>query len=82
MSSPLITQIADTIERGLKERVFRNSVDPLQLYVSIVALSSHHRSNVYTLSATFQTDLTADDWLAARRRHVETMIMRMVGALG
>lgn len=81
MSSPLITQIAETIDNGLKQHVFRHSVDPLQLYVSIVALSSHHRSNAYTLSATFQTDLTADNWLAERRSHVETMILRMVGAV-
>lgn len=80
MSSPLIDLIAGTIRRGLDSGAFRNRVDPLQLYVSIVALSSHHLSNAHTLSAAFQTDLTTPAWLNARRAHVEEMVLRMVGA--
>ena len=80
MSSPLIDLIADTIRRGLASGAFRNRVDPLQLYVSIVALSSHHLSNAHTLSAAFRTDLTTADWLNARRTHVEDLVLRMVGA--
>ncbi|MDF1792688.1 MAG: TetR/AcrR family transcriptional regulator [Thalassobaculaceae bacterium] len=80
MSSPLISMIEDTIGRGLILADFRHEVDPLQLYVSIVALSSHHLSNAHTLSAVFKTDLTAPDWLEARYAHVETLVLRMVGA--
>jgi len=79
MSSPLILMIADTIKRGLKSGVFRHTADPLQLYISIVALCSHHLSNVHTLSAVFQTDLSDPKWLRDRRRHVEAMVCRMVG---
>lgn len=82
MSSPLIELIADTIRRGLECGTFRNPVDPLQLYVSIVALCSHHLSNAHTLSAAFQTDLTTSEWLSARRAHVEDLVLRMVGATG
>lgn len=80
MSSPLIEMIADTIRRGLETGAFRNRVDPLQLYVSIVALSSHHLSNAHTLSAVFKTDLRTSSWLQARQAHVEYMVLRMVGA--
>lgn len=82
MSSPLIDLISATIRRGLATGDFRNEVDPLQLYVSIVALSSHHLSNAHTLSAVFKTDLADPAWLGDRRRHVETLILRMVGAAG
>ncbi|WP_341915872.1 TetR/AcrR family transcriptional regulator [Ferrovibrio terrae] len=79
MSSPLLLLIADTIRRGLKAGVFQYDADPLQLYISIVALSSHHMSNVHTLSAVFQTDIADPKWLRQRRTHVETMVCRMLG---
>lgn len=79
MSSPLIALIEDTIGRGLARGDFRHDVDPLQLYVSIVALSSHHLSNAHTLSAVFKTNLTAPDWLEARYGHVEKLVLRVVG---
>jgi AcrR family transcriptional regulator len=80
MSSPLIALIAETLEKGRRSEDFRFVVDPLQLYISIVALSSHHLSNAHTLSATFKTDLTSPEWLEQRRLHMETMVLRMVGA--
>lgn len=80
MSSPLIEQIADVIERGLDEGSFKHRADPLQLYISIVALSAHHIGNMHTLSAVFRTNLRSPKWLRERRRHVETMVFRMLGA--
>ena len=77
--SPLIRQIAGVITRGRESEVFRHDVDALQLYISIVALSAHHLGNVHTLSAVFQTDLSNPDWIAERRRHVEVMVLRMLG---
>jgi TetR/AcrR family transcriptional regulator len=75
LSSPLIETIRGVLDRGQTEGVFHRSVDPLQLYVSIVALSSHHLNNVHTLSATFQTDLSAPEWRAERAHHVRTMLL-------
>lgn len=80
MSSPLIGQLGVILDRGVAAGAFRHPVDPLQLYISIVALSAHHLNNAHTLSATFDTDLTDPDWVAARRVHVEQMVLRMVGA--
>jgi TetR/AcrR family transcriptional regulator len=75
LSSPLIETIRGVLDRGQRENVFHRSVDPLQLYVSIVALSSHHLNNVHTLSATFQTDLSAPKWRAERAKHVRAMLL-------
>ena len=80
MSSPLIGQLSVILDRGITAKAFRHSVDALQLYISIVALSAHHLNNSHTLSATFDTDLAAPNWLAERRIHVEQMVLRMVGA--
>ncbi len=80
MSSPLIEQLRTVLERGHAAGAFRHTVDPLQLYVSIVALCLHHLNNVHTLSATFSTDLADAAWLADRQEHVVAMVLRMVGA--
>lgn len=80
MSSPLIAQLHDVLQRGRAAGAFSHQVDPLQLYVSIVALSVHHLNNAHTLGATFATDLLDPVWLSERKAHVETMVLRMVGA--
>lgn len=74
LSSPLIDKIAQVLRRGADQAVFRADVDPLQLYVSIVALSAHHINAAHTLSATFGTDITATDWREERRRHVVAFV--------
>lgn len=79
MSQPLTNAIGGLIARGLEAGRFRHGADPLQLYLSIVALSAHHLNNVSTLSATFGKDLEDPDWLADRRAHVTAMILRMLG---
>jgi len=60
---------------GAKSGDFRRGVDPLQLYVTIVALSCHHLNNAYTLSATFKTDMTSPAWQRARERHVVNIVL-------
>jgi AcrR family transcriptional regulator len=74
ISNPLIDKIAAVLERGISEGVFRAGIDPLQLYVSIVALSAHHINAAHTLSATFGADFTAADWRDARRAHVVALV--------
>ena len=74
-SIPLVETIKDLLRRGQKEGVFRKNVDPIQLYISILSLSYVHVSNRYTLSITFQQDLSDPKWLAKRRRHVRKVIL-------
>lgn len=75
MTVPLVGAIRDLLERGGAAGVFRDGVDPVQLYVSIVAQSQLHVSNRFTLSVLFDADLSDADWLAARRTHVLELIL-------
>ncbi len=80
MSQPLTASIGRLLDRGLSSGQLLYRPDPLQLYLSIVALSAHHLNNAATLSATFGTDLNDAAWRAERRQHVVTTILRSVGA--
>ncbi|MEM1386353.1 MAG: TetR/AcrR family transcriptional regulator [Pseudomonadota bacterium] len=80
MSQPLTETIGHLLDSGIASGRFRYRLDPLQLYLSVVALSAHHINNSATLSATFGADLTDPDWEAERRLHVETMVLRNLGA--
>ena len=75
-SQPLIEAIRGILDRGAAAGLFRLGHDPLQLYVSIVALSAHHLNNGHTLSAIFGVDILGADWRAARRAHVADMVLR------
>jgi len=74
-STPLVGMIRETLERGERAGMFRPGVDPLQLYVSILALSLTHISNRHTLSTIFERDLADPAWLAERRRHAVEVIL-------
>lgn len=75
MSSPLIETMRHLLRRGEADGIFRTGTDPLQLYVTIVALSCHHLNNGYTLSAAFETDIRSPAWQTARKRHVSQFVM-------
>lgn len=74
ISSPLVDAIREILARGEAENVFRPGIDPLQLYVSMTALSYFHLSNAYTLTAIFRTNVQSEKWKAERRRHAEEMM--------
>jgi len=74
-SAPLLDAIRGLLERGRRERVYARDIDPLQLYVSILSLCYVQVSNRYTLSITFNRDITDPGWLDARRRHVQQMVL-------
>jgi len=74
LSSPLLIAIKAILRRGEAEGIFRKGIDPLQLYVSMVAMSYFHISNGPTLSHLFSTDLSSTRWRNARRRHAAEML--------
>ncbi|HEX4335928.1 MAG TPA: TetR/AcrR family transcriptional regulator [Polyangiaceae bacterium] len=76
VASPLIDLIAELLRRGEREGVFRQGIDPLHLYVKMVALSFFHRSNAYTLSIIFRTDVLAPRWQDEYRKDGEEMLRR------
>jgi hypothetical protein len=80
LTLPLVASIESILRRGVAAGLFRSDVDPIQLYVSITAMSYFHVSNRYTLSAMFDRDLGDPDWLALRREHAQDMILTWLTA--
>jgi AcrR family transcriptional regulator len=74
ISSPLLGLIATLLKRGEATGTLRPGIDPLQLYVAMVALSSYHRSNVYTLSIIFSTDLLDPDWQGRQKQQAQNLL--------
>jgi AcrR family transcriptional regulator len=69
MYSPLVGQIGTVLARGEAAGVFRAGVDPVQLYITIVALGHFYVANLHTLSTIFRADLGEAAALAAREAH-------------
>src|SRR3954452_16848139 len=57
MYSPLLGQLRNVLARGAAAGVFRTDAEPLQLYVSIVALGHFYLANMHTLSTIFGAEL-------------------------
>ncbi len=78
MNSPLIDMLGEILERGRKDGSFRGGIDPVQLYVSIAALSYFYLSNSFTLSAIFGRDLLAAKARSERLSHMCDVILGYV----
>jgi AcrR family transcriptional regulator len=75
MNSPLIATLAELLRRGRRAGVFRDGVDPLQLYISIAALSYFFLSNNHTLSTVFGRNLFAPTEQRARLAHMTGLVL-------
>ena len=74
MHSPFVATIADLLRRGEEKGVIRGGIDPVQLYISIAALSYFYLSNNHTLSTIFARDLMSPKAKAARLRHMTELV--------
>jgi AcrR family transcriptional regulator len=75
LHSPLVGIITALLERGVREKVFRTGVDPVQLYVTIASLGFFYLSNRFTLSTIFGRDLSEAEALAERGQHIEDVVL-------
>jgi AcrR family transcriptional regulator len=57
------------VRRGQASGVFRSGLDPIQIYVTISALSRFHHTNGYSLSALLKTNLASKAWQQKRLLH-------------
>jgi AcrR family transcriptional regulator len=78
MNSPLIQTLADILERGRAQGVFRGGIDPVQLYISIAGLSYFYLSNNHTLSAIFGRNLLSPKARNERLSHICDVILGYV----
>jgi AcrR family transcriptional regulator len=74
MSSPVLAMMERLLSRGAAEGKLTEDVDPLRLYVMMVALSQFHLSNVHTLSMIFERDLSKPEWRAKRKADARRML--------
>lgn len=75
---PMVARVQAVLDRGVAEGRFRPGVDPVQLNVTISAMSHYYFSNRHTLSIVFGCDFMAPEALEARLAiNVET-VLRMV----
>ncbi|MEP7330058.1 MAG: TetR/AcrR family transcriptional regulator [Betaproteobacteria bacterium] len=78
MYNPLLDTINDLLARGVKTGQFRKNIDPIDLYVSITALTAHYISNRYTFEAIFGKRLMSPKRIQQRLDHAAEMILRYV----
>lgn len=76
LHSPLVGQIERILENGHREGIFRDGIDPVQLYISIAALGYFYVSNMKTLSVIFQRDLSATSPVQEREAQIVQMVLR------
>ena len=80
INRPAIGLLERLCKRGIAEGVFRTDLDPVDLHMSISALSFYNVSNQHTFSFIFDRDLKSPKVHAARREAVVDMILRYVRA--
>jgi TetR/AcrR family transcriptional regulator len=80
LHSPFVRLIADILKRGEAQGVFRSGLDPVNLYVTIAAMSYFYLSNNWTLSAIFGRPLGTDAACRRRRQHNVDIILNAIRA--
>ena len=78
LNVPAIDGLHRVYERGLAAGVFRSGIDPVDLHMSISALSVFNVANRHTFSLIFQRDFDSAAAIVARRDSIIEMIVRFV----
>jgi TetR/AcrR family transcriptional regulator len=80
LHSPIVAQIRTVLRAGQDAGLFRPGVDPVHLYISIAGLCYFYFSNNHTLSVIFSIPLASERSIAARREHVQEVILGFLRA--
>ena len=75
LNSPLIAAIADLLARGARKGQIRRGMDPVEVYITIAALSFYYLANHWTLEVNFKRDLLAPGRLEAWGEHIVEVIL-------
>ncbi len=78
LNVPAIDAVRKVYERGLAVGVFRSGLDPVDLHMSISALSVFNVANKHTFSLIFKRDLDSPAAIVARRDSIVEMVVRFV----
>ncbi len=77
MHSPFVEMIRTVVRRGVESGDFQVAVDPVQLYISIAALSFFYLSNSATLSVIFGRDLLDKKAKDERLAHMIGLVLAL-----
>ncbi|MEO0991542.1 MAG: TetR family transcriptional regulator [Pseudomonadota bacterium] len=79
-SRRFIDMVADILQRGEAEGVFRKGIDPVQLNITIAAIGYYYLTNRFTGAFLFERDYMAPDALSDRLDFNIDTVMRLVAA--
>ena len=71
----LVSTLGQILERGKKEKIFRQGIDVIDLYLSISGLAYFFLSNQHTLSWLLDCSLVDKKRIKKRRQHVIDMVL-------
>ena len=78
MYGQLVDALTDLLKRGAAQGVFRDNIDPIDLYISISSLSAYYVAHQHTLNAIFHIDVLQPKRLQQREDHIADMVLRFV----
>jgi AcrR family transcriptional regulator len=78
ISRRLVTMVDTLLERGAKQGLFRDGVDPVQLNITIAAIGYYYFTNRFTGSIIYERDLMSREALDTRLQFNIDTIMRLV----
>ncbi len=78
ISVPAIEGLKRVYERGVKEGIFRPGLDPVDLHMSISALSVFNVANRHTFSLLFKGDFDTPEHKKKRRDNIAELLARFV----
>ena len=78
LNVPAIDAVRAVYQRGVDVGVFRSGVDPVDLHMSISALSFFNTANQHTFALIFERDMSSPAAMVARRDSIVDMIVRHV----
>ena len=74
----IIDAIAKVLTRGAEAGVLRRDIDPVELHMTISALSLFHVTNRYTFGTVFRRDMISEEAAARRKKELVDIISRYV----
>jgi AcrR family transcriptional regulator len=78
LNVPAIDATKRILERGEKDGLFRRGIDPIELHMTISALSFHHVANRYSFSSVFNIDMSSKAAIERRGEVVADLILAWV----
>jgi hypothetical protein len=78
LNVPAIDATKRILERGEKDGSFPPGIDPIELHMTISALSFHHVANRYSFSSVFNIDMTSKATIQRRAEVVADLVLAWV----